>query len=65
MAKRAPSPKYNTPAGTLRYPHLTKPDTRFKDEGGYKADVSLDGGDPAVLELVEYLTGLRDAAYDE
>jgi hypothetical protein len=57
--KRTPLAKFNTPEGTASYPHLTKPDTKFNDEGEYKCDVILTADEAA--ELVEYLEGIRDA----
>ena len=63
MAKRKPLPKYNTPIGVARYPHLNKPDTRFDDDGVYKCDLIVPADEAA--ELIAYLEGLRDAAYDE
>ena len=63
MAKRPPLPKYNTPLGTARYPHLNKPDTRFDEEGVYKCDVIVPADEAA--ELIEYLEGIRDAKFDE
>lgn len=65
MAKRAPLPKFNTPEGIARYPHLNKPDTRFDDDGVYKCDLILPGSDDATVELVEYLEGLRNARFNE
>lgn len=65
MAKRPPLPKYNTPIGTARYPHLNKPDTRFDDEGVYKCDVLLEADAPETIELIAYLEGIRDAKFDE
>ncbi len=57
--KRTPLAKYNTPAGTASYPHLTKPDTKFNDEGEYKCDVIMPAAE--ATELVDYLEGIRDA----
>lgn len=63
--KKKPLPKYNTPVGIARYPHLNKPDTRFDAEGKYKCDLILEAADPEVVELIDYLESIRDAAYDE
>lgn len=57
--KRAPLKKFNTPVGVASYPHLSKPDTKFNDEGDYKCDVILDPKD--AVELVAYLEEVRDA----
>ncbi len=65
MAKRKPLPKYNTPQGIARYPHLNKPDTRFDDEGVYKCDLIVPADAPETLELIEYLEGIRDEKFDE
>lgn len=65
MAKRPPLPKYNTPIGIARYPHLNKPDDRFDVEGKYKVDVILPADEDDTQELIAYLEGLRDKAYDE
>jgi len=61
--KRPPLPKFNTPVGVARYPHLNKPDTRFDDEGMYKCDLILDAEEAPVTELVDYLTGIRDERF--
>lgn len=60
-AKRPPLPKFNTPVGVARYPHLNKPDTRFDDEGVYKCDLIIEAG--AAAELIAYLEGIRDAFF--
>lgn len=62
MAKRKPLPKYNTPIGVAKYPHLNKPDTRFDDDGVYKCDLIVPEDEAA--ELVEYLEGLRDDFFE-
>lgn len=62
MAKRKPLPKYNTPIGVARYPHLNKADTRFDDDGVYKCDLIVPADEAA--ELVEYLEGIRDEFFD-
>lgn len=63
MAKRKPLPKYNTPVGVARYPHLNKPDTRFDDDGVYKCDLIVPEDEAA--ELIEYLEGIRDEKFQE
>ncbi len=62
MAKRKPLPKYNTPVGVAKYPHLNKPDTRFDDDGVYKVDIIVPADEAA--ELIEYLEGIRDEHFD-
>lgn len=62
MAKRKPLPKYNTPIGVARYPHLNKPDTRFDDDGVYKCDLIVPADE--AQELIEYLEGIRDEFFD-
>lgn len=64
MAKRKPLPKFNTPIGVARYPHLNKPDTKFDAEGKYKCDLILDGNAAATKELITYLEGLRDERFE-
>ena len=64
MAKRKPLPKYNTPIGIARYPHLNKPDTRFDDEGVYKCDVILPADADETVELIAYLEGIRQEKFD-
>ena len=64
-AKRKPLPKYNTPVGVARYPHLNKPDTRFDDDGVYKCDLIFSASAPGVADLIEYLEGIRDAEFDK
>lgn len=63
MATRKPLPKYNTPKGRARYPHLNKPDTRFDDDGVYKVDLIVAREDAE--ELIEYLEGIRDEKFDQ
>lgn len=41
--------KGTTPKGSLIYPHLTKPDTKFKAEGEYRTRFRLDGEDAQVF----------------
>jgi len=60
--KRPPLPKFNTPVGVARYPHLNKPDTRFDDDGVYKCDLIVPDDD-AARELITYLEGIRDERF--
>ena len=57
MAKQAVI-KFNTPIGTAAFPYLTKPDTKFNDEGDYKCDVVV--AREEANELIAYLTHIRD-----
>lgn len=41
--------KGTTPKGVLSFPHLTKPDTKFKAEGEYHTKVRLTGADAAAM----------------
>ncbi len=61
--KRPPLPKFNTPVGVARYPHLNKPDTRFDSEGKYKCDLLLEAEADDTKELLKYLMGIRDKRY--
>ncbi len=61
--KRPPLPKFNTPVGVGRYPHLNSPDTRFDDEGVYKCDLLLPVEADDTQELITYLEGIRDERY--
>ena len=58
--KRPPLPKFNTPVGVARYPHLNQPDTRFDDDGVYHVDLLLPADNAKVQELITYLEGIRD-----
>jgi len=53
-----------TPNGSLHYPALTSPDTKFADtrkpDGEYKAGVILDPTDEATMKLVASLEKVRD-----
>ena len=61
--KRPPLPKFNTPVGVGRYPHLNSPDTRFDDEGVYKCDLLLPVEADDTQEMITYLEGIRDERY--
>ena len=46
-------PKYTTPKGVLSYPYLNSPDTRFVEDGVFKADLIVDINDaqPLIQQL--------------
>lgn len=53
-----------TPVGVAVYPHLTKPDTKWKDEGEYR--VKLKYNDPKVITpLREKLDKFLDTAFEK
>jgi hypothetical protein len=58
---RVKRPVLRTPAGTARYPRLTKPDTKFNADGVYKIDLLLKTDAPGTTEFIESL----DKAYAE
>ena len=60
--KRPPLPKFNTPVGVARYPHLNNPDTRFDADGVYKCDLIVKFN-KAAKELIKYLEGIRDKRF--
>lgn len=56
-AKKQRTPILISPIGILRYPHLTKPDSRFSDQTpAYKVDLALDPTDAKVKALIDSLT---------
>lgn len=63
--KRPPLPKYNTPIGTARYPHLNTPDTRFDDDGVYKCDHIAPADSEETQQLIERLEGIVDKTFEE
>ena len=54
--------RINTPVGTLQYPHLTSPDTRYVAEGSYHTKFSLPASE--CDGLIEKLTAVRDEYFD-
>lgn len=54
-AKRPPLEKLTTPVGTLKYPKLNEPDTKFKDTGVYQTKLVLtaDEAAPIVARMEE------------
>lgn len=53
MAERKRNPRYVTPKGTLIYPHVVKPDTKFDSNGVYQTEIKL----PKDAELYDAKTG--------
>lgn len=47
MAKPKQKPRYITPAGIANYCYVDKPDTKFKDAGEYKTNLTLSAEDAA------------------
>jgi hypothetical protein len=56
--------KYLTPAGIAQYPALTKPDTRFNDDGVFKTTMIFEDT-KEIRALIEKLEGVRDEFYGE
>ena len=50
--------KIKTPRGVAVYPALQRPDTRFNENGTYKADLRLDPKDPAVKAFLAKVDAL-------
>lgn len=65
MANRQRLERIRLPQGTLVYPALQTPDTKFDSGGVYKTDVKLDPTDPAVAALITKLEGIRDTFREE
>ena len=53
MAERKRNPRYVTPKGTLIYPYLSQPDTKFNSHGDYKAEIEL----PEDAQMFDAKTG--------
>ena len=49
--KKPQRKRYVSPAGTAVYPYLTKPDTKFKEEGEYRVKLRLSGEDAKPLRV--------------
>lgn len=65
MAKRN-YPKVTSPRGTLIYPHLVEPDTKFvKPDGEYHTKLALPVDEPETNAFVERLEGIMQAYIDE
>lgn len=65
MADKRPSyAKFLTPAGIAQWPALTKPDTKFDDDGVYKTNMIFEDT-PEIRKLVATLEGIRDANFKE
>jgi hypothetical protein len=63
MAKdKVKRPTYTTPIGVARYPHLNKPDTKYKAEGQYKCDLVVPAD--AAADLIAQLEKIRDEFYE-
>ncbi len=45
--------RHVSPKGTFKYPKLTTPDTKFKDEGEYSVTLILKRADPAAKKLMK------------
>lgn len=52
-----------TARGTAKYPHLVKPDTKFKTDGEYKVDLIVPS--KVAQPLIEKLTALYDEGFKE
>jgi hypothetical protein len=50
MALKKRYPRFTTPVGVAIYPHLTKPDTKFKPEGEYTVKLRFAPGEIADLQ---------------
>lgn len=63
--KKKPSPRYTTPVGVARYPHLNKPD-EYQGVRKFKCDLILDREDAqAVIEKIEEALPAAEALRDE
>lgn len=52
--KKQQRKRYVTPTGTAVFPYLTKPDTKFKEEGEYRVKLRMSAADAApIIELVD------------
>lgn len=58
QAKRAPLPKFVTPAGVALYPYLIEPDTKFNPDGEYRLKLRVPADQSTAL--IEKLEGIRD-----
>lgn len=67
MAKQNAVKKFMTPEGTLKYPNLTKPDTKYKSEGEYSAKIILTEADaePLIEEISEVLEQAKTMAQEQ
>ncbi len=65
MAKRN-YPRITSPAGTLIYPHLVEPDTKFvKPDGEYHTKLALDGEKESTGAFIDQLQAILDAYIEE
>lgn len=65
MARKS-YPKITSPKGTLIYPHLSEPDTKFvKPDGEYHTKLALDANDESTQAFIEKLEGILQAYVDE
>lgn len=72
MANKQRNPRYVTEIGVANYPHLTKPDTKFKAEGEFKCNLKLPAGTTLfdakgkkVGKLEDFLTEAHEAAVEQ
>lgn len=54
---KAKNPKYTSPRGVLSFPYLNKPDTKYVEEGVFKADLVVDAEEakPLMKQLEDQL----------
>lgn len=61
--KRAKKPRFVSPAGVLVFPHLNRPDTKFKDDGEYHCKLRL--SDAEFADLKARIDEKTEAAVEE
>lgn len=60
--KRPKAPRFVSPKGTLVFPKLNEPDTKFKADGEFATKLRVRADDPAVKALIEKLQPFYDQA---
>lgn len=63
--KKNKYPQLTSPKGTLRFPHLNRPDTKHKAQGEYSTSLLLKADDPETQAFLETLTPHYEAALAE
>lgn len=59
------APQYNTPVGTMIFPRITVPDTKFKAEGQYSTKLAIPSDHPAVAKIIEVVDKAAEAKLSE
>ena len=63
--KRAMMPRMTSPKGVAKYPKLSEPDTRFKEDGEFNTKLLLDADAATTKEFIAVLKAAAEAAAED